>query len=523
MRRTAVVTGALCGVVAGAVVLGVATLVAALMDRSGRVGGTASPLVAVGSAFVDRTPRWLKEAAVSAFGTADKVALWVGMALVLTALAALVGIVAVRALRGGLLLLAALGAVACAAVLTRPGSQPTDALATLVGVVAGTAALAWLVRRARRAGAAGSAVSPRAWGPPLERRDLVLGYAGLTAMAVAAAAAGQALGGRARSVAASRAAVRLPAVARPVVVPAAASLDVPGLTPFLVPTADFYRIDIALAVPQVSTGDWRLRVHGLVEREVELRWEDLLAAPLREALVTLACVSNEVGGDLVGNARWTGWPVRELLARAGPLPGADMVLSSGADGFSAGTPLAALTDGRDALLAVGMNGRPLPVEHGFPVRLVVPGLYGYVSATKWLTELKVTRFADDAGYWTPRGWSALGPVKTSSRIDVPRRGATVQRSPDGLVVVAGVAWAQHRGIDAVEVAVDDGPWQRAELAAEPTTDAWRAWRLRWAASPGEHVLTVRAGDGTGAVQTSAQAPPAPDGATGLHRVEVTVT
>jgi DMSO/TMAO reductase YedYZ molybdopterin-dependent catalytic subunit len=522
MKRTPVVTGATCGVVSGAVVLGVATLVAALVELAGWAGGTASPLVAVGSAFVDATPRWLKETAVGLFGTADKAALSVGMAVVLLGLAAAVGVLAVRSLRLGLLALAVLGAVAVAAVLTRPGAEPADAVATVTGVLAGCVALRWLVRRARRAGAVTEPAAGPPWGRRLGRRDLVLGYAGLTAGAAAAAAVGAAVGGRARSVTASRAAVRLPA-AVPVAVPPAASVGVRGVTPFVVPAADFYRIDIALAVPQVTAEEWRLRVTGLVEREVEIRYADLLAAPLQESLVTLACVSNEVGGDLVGNARWTGWPVRQLLARAGPRPGADMVLSRGPDGFSAGTPLTALTDGRDALLAVGMNGGPLPVEHGFPVRLVVPGLYGYVSATKWVSELKVTRFADDAGYWTPRGWSALGPVKTSSRIDVPRRGATVRPSADGTVVAAGVAWAMHRGIDAVEVRVDDGPWQRAELAAEPTVDAWRQWRLRWPATPGRHRLTVRAVDGTGAVQTSREAPVAPDGATGLHSVEVTVT
>src|SRR5699024_3196722 len=209
--------------------------------------------------------------------------------------------------------------------------------------------------------------------------------------------------------------------------------------------------------------------------------------------------------------------VRELLARAGPLPEADMVLSTSADGWTAGTPLEVLTDDRDALLAVGMNGEPLPPQHGFPVRMVVPGLYGYVSATKWLVDLEVTRFADDQGYWTPRGWSARGPIKTASRIDVP--GESVDAGP---TVVAGVAWAQHRGISAVEVRVDDGPWQPATLAAEPTVDAWRMWHLDWDAPPGRHVLTVRATDGDGEVQTAQTAPPAPDGSSGWHSVEVEV-
>jgi hypothetical protein len=287
----------------------------------------------------------------------------------------------------------------------------------------------------------------------------------------------------------------------------------------VVPNGDFYRIDTALTVPRLTTAGWSLRVWGEVDREVRLDWAGLLAKPLVQRYLTLACVSNEIGGDLVGNALWTGWPVRELLALAGPKAGADMVLSRSADGWTASTPLAALTDGRDALLAVAMNGEPLPFEHGFPVRLVVPGLYGYVSATKWVTELKVTRYAVDEGYWTPRGWSALGPVKTASRIDVPRSGAKVG---PGQVAVAGVAWAMHRGIRAVQVRVDDGPWADARVAAEPTLDSWRQWVYPWDATAGSHVLTVRAQDETGQWQTDQVAPVAPDGATGYHSVTVRV-
>ena len=234
-------------------------------------------------------------------------------------------------------------------------------------------------------------------------------------------------------------------------------------------------------MPQLDTASWSLRVWGEVEQEVTIDWATLLKQPLEQHLVTLTCVSNEVGGDLVGNALWTGWPVRNLLAMAKPKAGADMVLSRSSDGFTAGTPIEALTDDRNAMIAVAMNGQALPFEHGFPARLVVPGLYGYVSATKWVTELKVTRFSADEGYWTPRGWSAKGPIKTASRIDVPRAGRGVKA---GTVAVAGVAWAQHRGISKVEVQVDDGPWQQATLAAEPTVDAWRQWVLMWAATPG---------------------------------------
>jgi DMSO/TMAO reductase YedYZ molybdopterin-dependent catalytic subunit len=301
-------------------------------------------------------------------------------------------------------------------------------------------------------------------------------------------------------------------------VPASATLDVEGISPWVVPNADFYRIDIALQVPAIDPGDWTLRIHGQVENEVVLTWAELTALPLEEHYVTLACVSNEVGGDLIGNAKWLGYPLRELLAKAKPLAGADMALSSGPDGFTAGTPLEVLQDPkRAALLAIGMNGEPLPLEHGFPARMVVPGLYGYVSATKWVTDIDITRFADAEGYWTPRGWSEKGPVKISSRIDTPLGGVS-----SGDVTVAGVAWAQHTGISRVEVQVDGGAWQDAELATVVTVDSWLQWRFRWQAAAGSHTLRVRATDANGLVQTEADAPPAPDGSTGYHEVQVSV-
>jgi DMSO/TMAO reductase YedYZ molybdopterin-dependent catalytic subunit len=322
-----------------------------------------------------------------------------------------------------------------------------------------------------------------------------------------------------RAVDAVREAIRLPVAVRPVATPAAVDVGVAGVEPWVTPATDFYRIDTALSVPRVDPEGWSLRVHGLVEREVTLTFDELLASDLVEAWVTLACVSNPVGGDLVGNARWLGLPVRTLLERAGPLPDADMVLSTSIDGFTASTPIEALTDDRDALLAVAMNGEPLPVQHGFPVRLVVPGLYGYVSATKWVVDLEVTRFADAEAYWTVRGWSKRGPVKTQSRIEVPRTGASVAA---GRVVVAGTAWAQHRGVEGVEVRVDDSPWRPATLAADGGIDSWRQWSFPWDAAAGEHVLQVRASDPDGP-QTDDEAPVAPDGATGHHTVRVTVT
>ena len=498
------------GVVAGVFTVGVATLLAALMAGAGLASGTPSPLVAIGDAFVDRTPPWLKNFAVGTFGTHDKVALFVGMALFLIMVCAVIGIVGARQPTAGMVAFGFFGAIGMLAVATRPHAGSLDLLPTLVGTAAGLWALSFL----RQRGARGS------HGTTVDRRRFLLGGAGLTVAGITAAALGQSLGQGARQAAQSRSAVRLPTGVRPVVIPADAQLPVQGITPYIMPNGDFYRIDTALVVPQLDAAGWSLRVHGMVEREVTIDWATLLTKPMQDSLVTLMCVSNEVGGDLTGNAVWTGWPVRELLAMAGPRLGADMVLSTSSDGWTAGTPLSALTDDRNALLAIAMNGQPLPFEHGFPVRMVVPGLYGYVSATKWVTDLKVTTFAADQGYWTPRGWSALGPVKTGSRIDVPRSG---DRVTAGKVAVAGIAWAQHRGIEAVEVRVDDGSWQRARLAGEPSIDSWRQWVLPWQAAKGNHTITVRATDAEGVVQTQTEAPPAPDGATGWHTITVNVS
>ena len=494
---------------AGVLTLGVAMLLAGAMTRTGLASGTPSPVIAVGGTFVDHTPPWLKDFAVSTFGTNDKLALFVGMGLVLAALCGGIGVLGARRHTAGLVVFAVVGAVGALAVATRPGSGSLDILPTIVGTAAGVWVLSMLWQRGARS----------AEGGPVDRRRFLLGSAGLAALAASAAAFGQSLGQQAAQAAQSRSAIRLPKAAKPVVVPVGARLDVNGITPYIMDNANFYRIDTALVVPQLDTAGWSLKVHGMVENEVSIDWATLLTKPMEEALVTLMCVSNEVGGDLTGNAVWTGWPVRELLKLAGPKPGADMVLSTSSDGWTAGTPLSVLTDDRNALIAIAMNGEPLPLEHGFPVRLVVPGLYGYVSATKWVTDLKVTTFADDQGYWTPRGWSERGPVKTESRIDVPRSGGRVSA---GAVAVAGIAWAQHRGIKAVEVRVDDGPWQRARLAEEPTVDSWRQWVLPWQAVKGSHTITVRATDAEGVVQTQTEAPPAPDGATGWHTITVTV-
>ncbi|HEX9041295.1 MAG TPA: molybdopterin-dependent oxidoreductase [Trebonia sp.] len=341
---------------------------------------------------------------------------------------------------------------------------------------------------------------------------------------VAAAAIGE-YGGRSlatrKNVSLAQAAVRFPraAVAAPPL-PAGANLPVPGISPFITPNGQFYRVDTALLVPQVDPSNWQLRIHGMVSREVVITFDELLRRPLIEDYVTLCCVSNPVAGPYIGNAKWLGASYASLIRSAGPKPGADQLLCTSVDGFTSGTPLEVVLDGRDALIAVAMNGTALPTAHGFPARLVVPGLYGYVSACKWVTDIEVTTFAAAQAYWVPRGWSQLGPIKTESRIDVPAGGSAVQA---GRVAVAGVAWAQHKGIDAVEVRVDRGPWHQATLASVPDIDTWRQWAWQWDATKGTHLIEARATDKTGYTQTSAVTDVAPNGATGYPSTQVNVS
>ncbi|WP_425581966.1 molybdopterin-dependent oxidoreductase [Streptosporangium fragile] len=353
-----------------------------------------------------------------------------------------------------------------------------------------------------------------------DRRALLTGALGAAAVAGVGGLAGRLLSGRAE-VGVARAGIALPEPATPAApLPAGVDFKIKGLSPFVTPNADFYRVDTALVVPQVDPADWTLKIHGLVDRPVELTFADLMKRTVTEADVTLCCVSNEVGGPYIGNARWLGVSLADVLRDAGVQKGADMLLSTSADGWTCGTPVDVVLDGRNALLAFAMNGEALPIDHGFPVRQVVPGLYGYVSATKWVTDIKVTRFDQDEAYWTPRGWSAKGPIKTQSRIDLPHDGATVR---PGRTVIAGVAWAQHKGVDAVEVRVDRGPWRQARLAEAPTADTWRQWVIDdWDATPGTHTIAVRATDATGYTQVADRAPVAPDGATGWHTIRVEV-
>ncbi|MGW0753919.1 molybdopterin-dependent oxidoreductase [Streptomyces sp. NPDC002587] len=517
-RRRRMSAGAVSGLVAAAAGLALAELAAAAVRPE------SSPVTAVGAAVVDRTPAAVKEWAIREFGTADKLVLTLGIVAVLGVVAAGAGMLAVRHLPAGMAVAAGFGLLGAVAALSRPAASWRDALPSLVGGAAAAGVLYLLVAAVKRPRPAG-APPGGAWA--MDRR----GFGRLVAVTLAVSAAAGLVGRRlgaygSAGATASRARFRLPRPAVPAPpVPAGADLRVPGLSPFITPNQDFYRVDTALVVPRVDADTWRLRIHGEgVTQPLTLGLRELLARPLVEHDITLCCVSNEVGGPYAGNARWLGVRLADLLREAGVRPPsqggpADQLVSRSVDGMTLGTPVETVMDGRDALLAVGMNGEPLPFAHGFPVRMVVPGLYGYVSACKWLSELRLTTFAAYDAYWVRRSWAAMGPVKTQSRIDTPRTSAILVPGP---VAVAGVAWAQHRGIARVEVRVDGGPWHEARLGTSDGADTWRQWVWPWQATAGRHTLEVRATDGTGTPQTGERTGTLPDGATGWHALTVRV-
>ena len=502
--------GAAAGVLAVAVVLGVAELLAALLPAS------RSLVIAVGDTVIDLVPGWLERAVISTLGGNDKPFLLANIVVVAGLLGALLGILSLRRFALGATGLAAMTGVAVAAAVADPQTGVVDPIVTGVGAAAAGILALWGLSRAIRPRVADVVV-----GEPAIRRPAGGGvvdrgrFLGLAAAALIVSGAGV-LGGRmvtaGKRIEAIRQVIRIPRPARRAPpAPAGADLKIPGLAPLYVPNNEFYRIDTALIVPQVDPADWSLEVTGRVDRPFSLTYEELLALPHIEADVTLSCVSNEIGGHLVGNARWQGVLLSTLLERARVQRGATQVLGRSVDGFTAGFPTEVALDGRNAMVAVAMNGEPLPASHGFPARIVVPGLYGYVSATKWLAEIELTSFAEVDGYWIPRGWAKEGPIKTQSRFDVATRD-----------VLAGVAWAPTRGIERVEVRVDGGPWQEATLAPAIGDDCWRQWFLPWDAQSGSYVLSVRATDGTGETQTEERTDVAPNGASGHHTVRVDV-
>jgi DMSO/TMAO reductase YedYZ molybdopterin-dependent catalytic subunit len=539
------------GLLAAAVALGIGQLVA------GIVAPDASPVVAVGEASIGLTPPPVKNFAISAFGSHDKVVLVSGILAALAIFAAIVGVLAMRRLAYGMAGLAVFTAIGLTAALTRPTASAGYALPTLIGGALAVAALRLLVRAApaavpappaRREDAealpyAGPPAVPDAPepGPPgargpaadgafrpvrhppasvTERRSFLVTGLAAAGTAVVAGLAGRLLAEHS-SVARARQALRLPAPVHPAPpLPAGSNLPIPGISSFITPNSLFYRVDTAIVLPEVPPSSWQLRIHGMVARELTITFDELIRRPLTADYITLTCVSNPVGGPYVGNALWLGTSVASLLREAGIRAGAEQLLCTSVDGFTSGTPVQTAMDGRDAMLAVAMNGTALPVEHGFPVRMVVPGLYGYVSACKWITDINVTTWSEFA-YWAEpeNGWSQQAPIKTESRIDVPSGKKTLSA---GRTAVAGVAWAQHKGIAAVEVRVDNGPWHEARLAAVPDLDCWRQWVWYWDATPGRHLIEARATDNTGYTQTALQAGPPPNGASGYPMTYVTV-
>jgi DMSO/TMAO reductase YedYZ molybdopterin-dependent catalytic subunit len=579
VRRTAdlgrlalTLSGAAVGIVTTLVALGVAQVVAALI--SSPIG---EPVQAVGELSIDHAPPSVKNFAIREFGSNDKTALVWGIRGVLIIFAIIIGILAVRRLWLGMLGLAVFAVIGVVAALSQPTAKASDVLPTLVGAAVGAFALRYLAGLAKRraavrqpgasrygappyggrpwtpppaswsAGAAAEAdgpvaaseqpdqaheppqptpaqptpaqpAAPRpmtlqpAGGPPDRRKFLLVGAA-VAGISVLTYAGGSWLANT-RDVNAIQQALRLPAPAKPAPpLPPGTNLNIPGLSSFITPNASFYRVDTAIILPEILPASWQLRIHGMVERELVLTFDELIKRPLIEDYITLCCVSNPVAGPYVGNAKWLGASLRSLLREAGIKAGADQLFCTSSDGFTSGTPVQTAMDGRDALLAVAMNGTALPVAHGFPVRLVIPGLYGYVSACKWIVDIEVTTYASNVSYWAQRGWDAQAPIKTESRIDVPGSSPIKAGTP---TPIAGVAWAQHKGIEAVEVRVANGPWHEAKLAAVPGIDCWRQWVYDWDANirPGSYLIEARATDKTGYTQTGLQEPPEPNGASG---------
>jgi len=579
-RRFGIAAAALLGIVAVGVTFAIAELIAAFAQWTGWLDIASSPIAALGSAFIDLTPEWLKEWAIRTFGQNDKTALRIGMLITVVITAALIGVVGRWRPRLGVGLAGLLLVVAGGAVVTRANSSVVDLVPLLIGAGVGL----WVLVTGLRfglgvRGSVGPAnpmpvskpvappettmpVAPPAPEVPVTASASMVpvepparagqgdtvgkvvlagadhpmaaasarGYdrraffrvAGLGALVAVAAGALSRWIPSAAAVEASREAVQaqLPTVVNVQKTPTGTLDAVPGITPFVSSNSTFYRVDTAFTFPGLTAETWKLKIHGACDNPFEIDYADLVKREMIERMITLTCVSNEVGGDLAGNATWQGVRIADLLAEAKPRAEADCVLSTSAqDGFTVTTPLSALTDGRDALLAVKMNGEALPVEHGFPVRMVVPGLYGYVSATKWVVDMEISDFAQTTSFWSERGWAAQAPIKTASRIDTPRSFAQLAA---GKVAVAGVAWAQHRGIKAVQVQVDEGEWAEATLSSSVSEDTWRQWVWEWDATPGQHTLRVRAIDGTGELQTGTRQDVMPDGATGWHSRVVTV-
>jgi len=515
----------------GAVGVGVAIAVGEIASKA--LNADPSPLYAVGGAFIDRFAGSLKDIAIQLFGKNDKTALILGTVIISLCIGALIGLGARRRQWLPLLAFSAFGVFGAWAQTVRAEVGILDAcLTALYAVAIGLACTHLLLRLATprpRTNLSGSTSQISPTSParldPEERQDVslpsrrhFLGTAGgLIVLAYAGVKVAGALAGE--DVIAAVKNIRIPRPFRRRALPALQPFKVSGVAEYVTPTSEFYRIDTSLRTPNVDASTWRLKIRGLVDTPFEISYAELLAMPSIEEVVTLSCVSNEVGGDLVGNAVWQGVPLSALLERAGVQAEAEQLFSRSVDGWTCGFPIEAAADGRVAMVAYAMNGDRLPTAHGFPARLVVSGLYGYVSATKWLESIELTTWQGANGFWVPRGWSKEGPVKLSSRIDVPRSGSRVK---EGMFALGGVAWSPSIGVSSVEVSIDSGPWQAAELGNVASEDTWVQWRYVWSATAGRHTARVRATDQNGSAQVTANQAPAPNGATGLHQVSFSV-
>lgn len=480
---------------------------------AGAVRPASSPILVVGNRFVTLTPEWLKSFAIREFGTSDKTALLTGIYLTVGVLAVVIGLLTLRHIRYATMGMVLFGAVAIYCSFTTAAPHSSDFVPSAIATVVGLLVLRRLYRELPSTEPGDTAEDAP------DRRTFLIGSAVTAGAALLATWIGKTWQHSRFSAAPSRAALVLPTPAEPApALPANAALG-SGEQPFDTSNDDFYRIDIALQVPQIEAAKWHLEFQGRFDHPTTLTLHDLFKRPMVERWITLACVSNEVGGDLIGTARFQGVLLAPLLRELGMHGDADQLLARGSDGATIGVPTAAVLDGRDAMLAVGMNGEPLPLEHGFPVRMVVPGLYGYVSACKWITQLTATTYRADKAYWVQRGWIENGAIELASRIDVPKQRARVKIGDR--IAIAGVAWHQHVGISAVEVRIDDGPWLPAKLGGVPSTDTWRQWLLPWTvAGKGGHVVTVRAVDAQGKVQSYDNRPPYPGASSGWDTLSI---
>jgi DMSO/TMAO reductase YedYZ molybdopterin-dependent catalytic subunit len=506
--------GTVVGLAALVMFLGTAELVAIA------TGPASAPAIAVGQVVISHTPQSLKEFAIEHFGENDKEVLLAGIYASFIALAGFAGALAALTRRSVAMVAAVLLALAATiSAAAQPTASWLDALSSLAGGLAAVGTVTLLLKNGRTQPTAELAGRPEAQGHELSRRRFLVAGSSLFALGAAAYFSGSRAVSTVFNAARSRAAVRLPTPVNATLRARGTSFDAGGLAPYITANKDFYRVDTALVVPQLSTEGYTLALHGKIDRPTIFTFDDLLGMGLIERTITMVCVSNPVGGPYIGNARWLGVPLKHILEESGLHPRADQLFMTSSDGMTIGADLAAVMDGRPAMLAVGMNGEPLPFEHGFPVRAIVPGIYGYASACKWLVDLEVTTFAAKKAYWVERGYAEKAPIKLEAKIDTP---ASFARLSAGLVSVAGSAWHPGVGIRDVEVQVDNGPWHQAALAAVESADTWRLWHWEWRATPGTHSLAVRATDATGVVQTPAETGIVPNGASGRQAVVVTI-